>query len=176
MAGFVIAGCHCKCLIHFLMRNFLARHLLFPRKLYHMSRWQPSNDRIQIFAVNPLCRLKCRGLHVFHNSPPHQNSSLLQPTPNTSRRKAREAYLIHRGQTLEPIRWTSEMNVDCLPLLVSVLYAFIFICSLIYHYSYYFKFQVSSLLRRSWEKIQNRMYHCSQLAIAIRGEQWLDTK
>ena len=26
----------------------------------------------------------------------------LQPTPNTSRRKAREAYLIHRGQTLEP--------------------------------------------------------------------------
>ena len=26
----------------------------------------------------------------------------LQPTLNTSRRKAREAYLIHRGQTLEP--------------------------------------------------------------------------
>jgi len=26
----------------------------------------------------------------------------LQPTPNTSRRKAREVYLIHRGQTLEP--------------------------------------------------------------------------
>lgn len=26
----------------------------------------------------------------------------LQPTSNTSRRKAREAYLIHRGQTLEP--------------------------------------------------------------------------
>ena len=33
----------------------------------------------------------------------------------------------------------------------------------------------SSLLRKS-EKIQNMMYHCSQLAIAIRGEQWLDTK
>ena len=26
----------------------------------------------------------------------------LQPTLNTSRRKTREAYLIHRGQTLEP--------------------------------------------------------------------------
>ena len=26
----------------------------------------------------------------------------LQPTPSTSRRKAWEAYLIHRGQTLEP--------------------------------------------------------------------------
>ena len=26
----------------------------------------------------------------------------LQPTVNTSRRKAREVYLIHRGQTLEP--------------------------------------------------------------------------
>ena len=38
-----------------------------------------------------------------------------------------------------------------------------------------FKFQVSSLLRKV-EKIQNMMYHCSQLAIAIRGEQWLDTK
>ena len=38
-----------------------------------------------------------------------------------------------------------------------------------------FKFQVSSLLRKI-EKIQNMMYHCSQLAIAIRGEQWLDTK
>ena len=37
------------------------------------------------------------------------------------------------------------------------------------------KFQVSSLLRKI-EKIQNRMYHCSQLAIAIRGKQWLDTK
>ena len=118
MAGFVIAGCHCKCLIHFLMRNFLTRYLLFPRKLYHMLRWQPSNDRIQrngsvqIFDVNPLCHLKCRGLHVFHNSPPQQNSSLPQPTPNTSRRKAREAYLIHRGQTLEQSGWTSEMNVD----------------------------------------------------------------
>ena len=38
-----------------------------------------------------------------------------------------------------------------------------------------FKFQVSSLLRKI-EKIQNMIYHCSQLAIAIRGEQWLDTK
>ena len=37
------------------------------------------------------------------------------------------------------------------------------------------RFQVSSLLRKI-EKIQNMMYHCSQLAIAIRGEQWLDTK
>ena len=40
--------------------------------------------------------------------------------------------------------------------------------------------QVSSLLSssllRKIEKIQNMMYHCSQLAIAIRGEQWLDTK
>ena len=35
--------------------------------------------------------------------------------------------------------------------------------------------QVSSLLRKI-EKIQNMMYHLSQLAIAIRGEQWLDTK
>ena len=26
----------------------------------------------------------------------------LRPTPNSSRRTAREAYLIHRGQTLEP--------------------------------------------------------------------------
>ena len=38
-----------------------------------------------------------------------------------------------------------------------------------------FKFSSSSLLRKI-EKIQNMMYHCSQLAIAIRGEQWLDTK
>ena len=38
-----------------------------------------------------------------------------------------------------------------------------------------FKFQVSSLLRKI-EKIQNMMYHCPQLAIAIRGKQWLDTK
>ena len=38
-----------------------------------------------------------------------------------------------------------------------------------------FKFQVSSLLRKI-EKIQNMIYHCSQLAIAIRGQQWLDTK
>ena len=40
-------------------------------------------------------------------------------------------------------------------------------------------FQVSSLvssLLRKIDKIQNMMYHCSQLAIAIRGEQWLDTK
>ena len=36
----------------------------------------------------------------------------------------------------------------------------------------------SSLERKEVEKkkIQNTMYHCSQLAIAIRGEQWLDTK
>ena len=33
----------------------------------------------------------------------------------------------------------------------------------------------SSSLLRKIEKIQNMMYHCSQLAIAIRGEQWLDT-
>ena len=38
-----------------------------------------------------------------------------------------------------------------------------------------FQVQVSSLLRKI-EKIQNMIYHCSQLAIAIRGEQWLDTK
>ena len=36
-----------------------------------------------------------------------------------------------------------------------------------------FKFKFIKKLRK---KIQNRMYHCSQLAIAIRGEQWLDTK
>ena len=41
--------------------------------------------------------------------------------------------------------------------------------------SFKFQVQVSSLLRKI-EKIQNMMYHCSQLAIAIRGEQWLDTK
>ena len=35
--------------------------------------------------------------------------------------------------------------------------------------------QVSSFLRKI-EKIQNMMYHCSQLAIVIRGKQWLDTK
>ena len=35
-----------------------------------------------------------------------------------------------------------------------------------------FKFKFIKKLRK---KIQNRMYHCSQLAIAIRGEQWLDT-
>ena len=34
----------------------------------------------------------------------------------------------------------------------------------------------SSSLLRKIEKIQNMMYHCSQLAIAVRGEQWLDTK
>ena len=38
-----------------------------------------------------------------------------------------------------------------------------------------FQVQVSSLLRKI-EKIQNMKYHCLQLAIAIRGEQWLDTK
>ena len=40
------------------------------------------------------------------------------------------------------------------------------------------KFQVSSFkfIKKLRKKIQNRMYHCSQLAIAIRGEQWLDTK
>ena len=38
-----------------------------------------------------------------------------------------------------------------------------------------FEFQVSSLLRKI-DKIQNMMNHCLQLAIAIRGEQWLDTK
>ena len=53
----------------------------------------------------------------------------LQPTPNTSRRKAREAYLIHRGQMQEPSgEWTAKMNVHCLPLLVSLLYTFIYIC------------------------------------------------
>ena len=34
--------------------------------------------------------------------------------------------------------------------------------------------QVSSLLRKI-QKIQNMMYHCLQLAMAIRGEQSLDT-
>ena len=34
-------------------------------------------------------------------------------------------------------------------------------------------------IRQSWrsikiDEIQNMMYHCSQLATAIRGEQWLD--
>ena len=38
------------------------------------------------------------------------------------------------------------------------------------------KFKFSSSLLRKIEKIQNMMYHCSQLAIAIRGGQWLDTK
>ena len=42
------------------------------------------------------------------NLPDHSNEDMtlipleLQPTLNTARRKAREAYLIHRGQTLEP--------------------------------------------------------------------------
>ena len=44
----------------------------------------------------------------------------------------------------------------------------------------FFEFRVnsssSSSLLTKIQKIQNMMYHCSQLAIAIRGEQWLDTK
>ena len=40
-----------------------------------------------------------------------------------------------------------------------------------------FKFIKKKFIKKKKiEKIQNRMYHCSQLAIAIRGEQWLDTK
>ena len=51
----------------------------------------------------------------------------LQPTPNTSRRKLKP--LIHRGQTQEPSEeWTAKMNVHCLPLLISVLYTFIYMC------------------------------------------------
>ena len=64
----------------------------------------------------------------------------LQTTLNTSRRKAREAYLIHRGQMLEPSRINrrNHVNVYCLPLLVLVLYTFSYICNLICHYSCYF--------------------------------------
>ena len=45
---------------------------------------------------------------IHFNLPDHSIEDMtlipleLQPTPNTSRRKTREAYLIHRGQTLEP--------------------------------------------------------------------------
>ena len=35
---------------------------------------------------------------------------------------------------------------------------------------------IIKFIKKLRKKIQNRMYHCSQLAIAIRGEQWLDTK
>ena len=56
----------------------------------------------------------------------------LQPTSNTSRRKAREAYLIHRGQTLEP-SGTDEMNAECLTILhyLRLIYFILF-------YSFYF--------------------------------------
>ena len=37
--------------------------------------------------------------------------------------------LKHRGQTQEPSEeWTAKMNVHCLPLLISVLYTFIYMC------------------------------------------------
>ena len=55
----------------------------------------------------------------------------LQQPLNTSRRKAREAFLIHRDQTLEP-KGMNRRNERWMFILFSVLNTFISICNLIY--------------------------------------------
>ncbi len=57
---------------------------------------------------NPILANASAAVPTHFNLPDHSIQDLtlipleLQPTNNASRRKAREAYLIHRGQTLAP--------------------------------------------------------------------------
>ena len=78
----------------------------------------------------------------------------LQPTPNTSHRKVKEAHLIHRGQTLEPSgmnrqneRWQFTF------ISISVVY--------IYHYScYFYRLNINCNCISSLFKFYSRYFSC----------------